>query len=203
MWSDRVADQRARLPPMQKPTVPVPEPVVSPRPARYAAAPAMSRAAWSMARPISSFTASSGSRATRPWYRSGASATKPSAANRSATSVMCPTSPQYSWITTTPGPDPESGTARYPSAVPPLLGNVTRMDPNLTSQRQGDSVQDVVFAGEHLGGAELCHQRAQHQRAGRQHVHPAGVDHRPGGPLGVRAGQQLRGDLGDGGVRHH
>src|SRR5579875_147867 len=34
-------------------------------------------------------------------------------------------SPHHSWMTMRPGPEPLSGTARYPWAVPPLLGNVT------------------------------------------------------------------------------
>src|SRR5579875_1195649 len=36
---------------------------------------------------------------------------------------MWGTSPHHSWITTTPGPDPEAGVARYPPPVVPLLGN--------------------------------------------------------------------------------
>src|SRR3954464_14804240 len=60
-----------------------------------------------------------------PPYRSGASATKPSRAKRSATSAMWSSSPHHSWMTITPGPFPEAGFARYPCASLPLLGNVT------------------------------------------------------------------------------
>src|SRR5688500_5800933 len=38
---------------------------------------------------------------------------------------MWSTRPHHSWITTTPGPLPDSGVARYPCPVPPLLGNST------------------------------------------------------------------------------
>src|ERR1041384_2817533 len=33
--------------------------------------------------------------------------------------------PHHSWMTTTPGPEPDSGSARYPWAVRPLLGKET------------------------------------------------------------------------------
>src|SRR3954470_7586400 len=33
--------------------------------------------------------------------------------------------PHHSWMTTTPGPEPDSGRARYPWAVRPLLGKET------------------------------------------------------------------------------
>ncbi len=72
---------------MQNPSTPT-LPVHSGRFARYCAAPDMSLAAWSMARPIISRIASSGSPVCAPWKRSGASATNPSAASRSATDVM-------------------------------------------------------------------------------------------------------------------
>ena len=71
---------------------------------------------------ISSLPAWSGSVVCTPWYMSGASAVKPSAANLSAMSLMWSTSPHHSWITMTPGPLPS---ARYPPHVPPLLLNST------------------------------------------------------------------------------
>jgi hypothetical protein len=42
----------------------------------------------------------------------GASATKPSAASRSVTSLMWLVRSHYSWMAITPCPDPDSGTAR-------------------------------------------------------------------------------------------
>src|SRR5438270_4215658 len=36
---------------------------------------------------------------------------------------MCGTRPHHSWMTTTPGPLPDAGMARYPCPVVPLLGN--------------------------------------------------------------------------------
>src|SRR4051812_33878145 len=50
---------------------------------------------------------------------------KPSAASRLVTSAMWLVRPHHSWMTTTPGPAPDSGSARYPWAVRPLLGKVT------------------------------------------------------------------------------
>jgi hypothetical protein len=47
-----------------------------------------------------------------PPQRSGASATKPSAASRSVTSLMWLVRSHYSWMAITPCPDPDSGTAR-------------------------------------------------------------------------------------------
>src|SRR5437764_5307132 len=61
---------------------------------------------------MKSLPAVSGSSAVLPWYRSGASAEKPSAAKRSQTFLMWPTRPHHSWITSTPGPLPDGGVAR-------------------------------------------------------------------------------------------
>ena len=95
---------------MQKPVTPTRSlPATS---ATLSTAPLMSLAAWSTLRAIISLPASSGSVVVSPWYRSGASATNPSAANRSHTSLMCGTRPHHSWITTSGMPAPPSGTAR-------------------------------------------------------------------------------------------
>src|SRR5437867_2548925 len=61
---------------------------------------------------MKSLPAPSGSLAVLPWYMSGASAVKPSAAKRSQTFLMCCTSPHHSWITSTPEPLPDVGVAR-------------------------------------------------------------------------------------------
>ena len=121
MCAERVAAQSARLPPTQKPTVPTP-PSSAGRSARYLAAPAMSRAAWSIAMPMSSLPARSGSAACTPWYRSGARAANPAPAKRSATALMCGTRPHHSWMTITPGPGFPGGVARYPTLDPPSVG---------------------------------------------------------------------------------
>ena len=72
----------------------------------------MSLAACARFSAIISFPASSGSVVVSPRYRSGASATKPSAAKRSHTSWMWGTRPHHSWITTSGTPPPDSGMAR-------------------------------------------------------------------------------------------
>ena len=74
---------------------------------------------------MKSFPAPSGSLAVLPWYMSGASAVKPSAANRSHTLLMWPTRPHHSWSTSTPGPLPEAGVARYPAVLLPFDANST------------------------------------------------------------------------------
>ena len=79
---------------------------------RWLAAAEMSSAADATRSPIMSLPASSGSVVCAPRKRSGASATKPAAASRSATDRMWGTMPHHSWMTTTPGPRPASGTAR-------------------------------------------------------------------------------------------
>ena len=58
---------------------------------------------------MTSLPASSGSVVSLPRYRSGATATNPWAASRSATLRMWGTSPHHSWMTTTPGPLPDGG----------------------------------------------------------------------------------------------
>ncbi len=96
---------------MQKPVTPSWSEVVDGLVCRWAMAPDTSATAWSRFRAIISLPASSGSVVVSPWYRSGARATKPSAAKRSHTSLMWGTSPHHSWITIRPGPTPRSGTA--------------------------------------------------------------------------------------------
>src|SRR5579859_4277692 len=115
----------ASAPPMQKPTMPTRSPAVRSLAASHFPAPSMSRAASARSSAMSSLPASSGSLVCLPWYRSGARATNPSAAKRSHRSRMCSFIPQYSWMTTTPGPRPLGGVARYPPHVCPLLGNST------------------------------------------------------------------------------
>ena len=100
----REARNRASPPPTQKPTTPTPWPVVSGMASRASTAAAMSLAACSSCISMTSLPASSGSVVSLPRYRSGATATNPWAANRSATSRMWGTSPHHSWMTTTPGP---------------------------------------------------------------------------------------------------
>src|SRR3954470_3036283 len=112
-------------PPMQKPIAPTFADVTESCESRKSTAPARSRAARSTGSSVSSFIASSASWATLPPNRSGASATKPSAASRSLTSAMWSVRPHHSWITMTPGPLPDGGVARYPWASLPLLGKVT------------------------------------------------------------------------------
>src|SRR4051812_45847562 len=127
MFSATVGLHSASEPPMQKPTTPISWLVTESRPDRYVAAPATSFAAWSIARPIISRIASSGSPVVSPWKKSGASVVNPADAKRSATSLMCPTRPHHSCTRMSPGPPP-SASARYPSAVPPLLAKVA-IDP--------------------------------------------------------------------------
>ena len=79
---------------------------------RYLAAPPRSFSAWAMLSAMKSLPAPSGSSAVLPWYMSGASAEKPSAAKRSQTRLMWGTSPHHSWMTSTPGPLPDVGVAR-------------------------------------------------------------------------------------------
>ena len=55
-----------------------------------------------------------------PRYRSGASATNPSAAKRSQTSSMCGTRPHHSWITMTPGPVARRRHGQIPLALGPV-----------------------------------------------------------------------------------
>ena len=71
---------------MQKPTAPIF--LVDDWPRRYVAAPLRSRSACEMLSAMKSFPAPSGSLAVFPWYMSGASAVKPSPANRSHTFLM-------------------------------------------------------------------------------------------------------------------
>ena len=95
---------------MQNPVTPTRSP-----PARSdtsSTAPDMSLPAWSRFIAIISFPASSGSVVDSPRYRSGARATKPSAAKRSHTSSMWGTRPHHSWMTTRGSPPPADGTAR-------------------------------------------------------------------------------------------
>src|ERR1039458_2366321 len=106
---------------MQNPTTPTPLPLD--RAATSSTAPLMSLPARSNSSAIISFAASPGSAAFAPWDRSGASATKPSAAKRRHTPLLGQTRPHHSWITTTPGPLPPAGEARYPTSVEPPLGN--------------------------------------------------------------------------------
>src|SRR5262249_41454894 len=106
---------------MQKPTAPIF--FVDDWPRRYVVAPRRSFSAWPMLSAMNSLPAPSGSLAVLPWYMSGASAVKPSAANRSHTLLMCPTSPHHSWSTSTPGPLPAAGVARYPDVLVPFAGN--------------------------------------------------------------------------------
>src|SRR3954451_6422179 len=110
---------------MQNPTAPTFDDVTAACPSRKSTAPARSWAALSTGSSDISAPASSESWVVAPPNRSGASATKPSAANRSVTSLMWVVRPHHSWMTTSPGPLPDSGTAREPWAVPPLLGKVT------------------------------------------------------------------------------
>ncbi len=110
---------------MQNPTDPTVSEVTSGSPSRWSTAPDSSSTprATGSARIIR--RASSLSWATLPPYRSGARATNPSAASRRVTSAMWSVSPHHSWMTTTPGPRPDGGSARYPWAVVPALGKVT------------------------------------------------------------------------------
>ncbi len=94
---------------MQNPTTPTPSPRTAGLAMRWSMAEPMSRAADPRLRLIMSLSASSGSLAVSPRNRSGARAVKPSAAKRSHTSSMWGTSPQYSWMTTRPGPAPCRG----------------------------------------------------------------------------------------------
>ncbi len=71
---------------MQKPTAPTR--FVEDRARRYVTAPRRSFSARAMLSAMKSLPAPSGSLAIWPWYRSGASATKPSAASRSQTCLM-------------------------------------------------------------------------------------------------------------------
>src|SRR4029453_7515320 len=89
---------------------------------RAAPAAAMSLAACSSCSSITSLPASSGSVVSFPRYRSGATATNPWAARRSATSRMWGTRPHHSWMTTTPGPLPEGGREIYAGTASPLTG---------------------------------------------------------------------------------
>ena len=95
---------------MQKPTAP--SFALDECPARNLSAPRRSFSAWPTLSAMKSLPAVSGSSAVLPWYRSGASAEKPSAANRSQTFLLWPTRPHHSWMTSTPGPLPDGGVAR-------------------------------------------------------------------------------------------
>src|SRR5262249_34906581 len=112
---------------MQKPITPSLSPVTAGWAARKSTAPLMSRAARSAGISVISRAALSISVccASSPWYKSGVSATNPASPSRSATSLMLGSSPHHSCTTTTPGPEPLSGTTRYPAAVLPLLANST------------------------------------------------------------------------------
>src|ERR1019366_6678033 len=105
---------------MQKPTTPIVFDEHSGRLRRYAPAAAISRAARSTSSSIRRRPAWAGEVVVLPWYRSGASATKPSFAKRSVTSLMCGTRPHHSWITTTAGPLPDTGFANHPSSFWPF-----------------------------------------------------------------------------------
>src|SRR4029453_15286991 len=89
---------------------------------RAAPAAAMSLAACSSCSSITSLPASSGSVVSFPRYRSGATATNPWAARRSATSRMWGTRPLHSWMTTAPGPLREGGREIYAGTASPLTG---------------------------------------------------------------------------------
>src|ERR671914_300468 len=119
------AANAASPPPRQKPTTPTPLPSKASCPTRWSTAPDISFTASSMFMAIIFCWASSGCSVVSPWYRSGASAAKPSAAKRSTRPLTWSSTPHHSWSTTTPGPLPDSGTARYPEAVPPLASNST------------------------------------------------------------------------------
>src|SRR5438093_1741585 len=106
---------------MQKPTAPIF--VVDDWPSRWVAAPRRSCSACEMLIAMKSLPAPSGSLAVLPWYMSGASAVNPSAANRSHTLLMWPTSPHHSWSTSTPDPLPAAGVARYPAVLLPFDAN--------------------------------------------------------------------------------
>src|SRR6266571_805166 len=108
---------------MQKPAAPIF--FADDWPRRYVAAPLRSRSACEMFNAMKSLLAASGSLAVLPWYMSGASAVNPSAAKRSQTFLMCPTRPHHSWSTSTPGPLPEAGVARYPAVLLPFDANST------------------------------------------------------------------------------
>ena len=97
---------------MQNPTAPTLLLVTASWPSRKSTAPASSFALVSTGSSLMSRPASSPSWAVRPPYRSGARATKPSAASRSVTSAMWSVRPHHSWMTSTPGPEPVGGSAR-------------------------------------------------------------------------------------------
>ncbi len=113
---------------MQNPTTPTASPTTAGCPSSTSTAPRRSRAACSIGSSRWSRAASALSWVVVPPYRSGARATNPSAAKRSAMATMCEVSPHHSWITTTPGPVPCGGSARYPWAGRPSgrpVGKVT------------------------------------------------------------------------------
>src|SRR5262245_20890282 len=110
---------------MQKPTEPIF--VVDECVRRWVVEPRRSFSACPMLSAMKSLPAPSGSLAVLPWYMSGASAVNPSAANRSQTFLMWPTSPHHSWRTSTPGPLPAAGVARYPAVLLPFDANSTML----------------------------------------------------------------------------
>ena len=86
---------------MQKPITPMP---VAPWFFRNDTVVLRSSTARSPSSSIRSFFASSGSVATLPRYRSGATAANPRAANRCVTISIWPVRPHHSWTMTTAGP---------------------------------------------------------------------------------------------------
>src|SRR5918994_1314412 len=110
-------------PPRQKPTEPT-CPLHCGCCSTYWTAPRISFSASSMFKAIACCSASSGCLVVFPWYRSGASARKPSCAKLSTIFRTSSSSPHHSPSTTTAGASP-SGSARYPWAVAPLASNST------------------------------------------------------------------------------
>src|SRR5262245_60215795 len=93
---------------------------------------------------------------------------------------MCGTRPQYSWITISPGPLPDLGTARCPFVVRPSHGNSTSIDgPRLPAKpsnlRRGGEVRDdevprrAVVASAHVVAVGLP-ERAALDRLGVERV---------------------------------
>ena len=107
--------------PIETPSTPIGRSGVIGRSRSVAALDSTRSAARSASMAASSASASSGVSAVRPACRSGARATNPSSASRSHTSRKNGVSPHQACSTSTPGPVPLSGTARYP--VPAFLSS--------------------------------------------------------------------------------